>query len=125
MASVGSMATVWHGVVNPPRTAQPRTWRYDDAPILLRQGQEMGRFLLGSAVVMLFPKGRTTSNPDWAPGGTVRLGEQMAQREESGARTERASTGPLRRAAPRADGAGRQTGQSVRTPAPPAQRTGP
>jgi phosphatidylserine decarboxylase len=26
---VGSMATVWHGVVNPPRTRQVREWRYD------------------------------------------------------------------------------------------------
>ena len=50
---VGSMATVWHGVVNPPRVAQPREWRYDEQDVRLRQGDEMGRFLLGSTVVVL------------------------------------------------------------------------
>jgi phosphatidylserine decarboxylase len=78
---VGSMATVWHGVVNPPRTRQVRDWRYDggeQAPVELRQGDEMGRFLLGSTVVMLFPPGPLHFNPAWAPGGAVRLGEAMA-----------------------------------------------
>ena len=77
---VGSMATVWHGVVNPPRTRDIRTWRYDDQNLVLKQGDEMGRFLLGSTVVMLFPAGRTTFNPDWAPEGAVRLGEMMGVR---------------------------------------------
>ncbi|WP_096697221.1 archaetidylserine decarboxylase [Polaromonas sp. AER18D-145] len=76
---VGSMATVWHGVVNPPRTKQVREWRYDgQPPVELAQGDEMGRFLLGSTVVMLFPRGPCRFNPDWAPGAAVRLGEMMA-----------------------------------------------
>jgi phosphatidylserine decarboxylase len=75
---VGSMATVWHGVVNPPRVAKVREWRYDDKTIALKQGEEMGRFLLGSTVVMLFPKGDLTFNPAWQPGGAIRLGEVMA-----------------------------------------------
>ena len=75
---VGSMATVWHGVVNPPRTRHVRQWRYEREAIVLRQGQEMGRFLLGSTVVMLFPKNVVTFNPDWAPARAVRLGEAMA-----------------------------------------------
>jgi len=75
---VGSMATVWHGVVNPPRAAQLREWRYDDGQLVLKQGDEMGRFLLGSTVVMLFPAGSLQFNPDWAPARAVRLGEAMA-----------------------------------------------
>ncbi len=78
---VGSMATVWHGVVNPPRTKEVREWRYTDdgqPPVELAQGDEMGRFLLGSTVVLLFPKGPCHFNPDWAPGAAVRLGEMMA-----------------------------------------------
>lgn len=75
---VGSMATVWHGVVNPPRTRDIREWRYDDKPVVLEQGAEMGRFLLGSTVVMLFPKNVVTFVPDWAPSRPVRLGEAMA-----------------------------------------------
>ena len=78
---VGSMATVWHGVVNPPRGKVVRSWDYPNEPtsaIRLKQGDEMGRFLLGSTVVLLFPKGALQFNPSWAPGGAVRLGESMA-----------------------------------------------
>ena len=75
---VGSMATVWHGVVNPPRTGHVRQWRYEPGSVVLRQGQEMGRFLLGSTVVMLFPKDVASFHPDWAPARPVRLGEAMA-----------------------------------------------
>jgi phosphatidylserine decarboxylase len=75
---VGSMATVWHGVVNPPRTRDIREWRYDDKDIRLAKGEEMGRFLLGSTVVMLFPKNVVAFHPDWAPARPVKLGEAMA-----------------------------------------------
>ena len=74
---VGSMATVWHGVVNPPRVQEVREWRYDDQDIQLEKGAEMGRFLLGSTVVMLFPQPGVEFNPAWAPGGAIRMGETM------------------------------------------------
>ena len=74
---VGSVATVWHGTVNPPRTREIREWRYDDQDIRLSKGQEMGRFLLGSTVVMLFPKNVLVFHEDWAPSRPVRLGEAM------------------------------------------------
>ncbi len=81
---VGSMATVWHGVVNPPRSGTLREWHYGDGsgepPLRLPQGAEMGRFLLGSTVVLLFPAGPLHFSPDWAPGRSVRLGEAMATR---------------------------------------------
>ena len=77
---VGSMATVWHGVVNPPRVADVREWHYTAAgqSVDLERGEEMGRFLLGSTVVMLFPKPALQFNPEWAAGRGVRLGEVMA-----------------------------------------------
>lgn len=75
---VGSVATVWHGVVTPPRSGALREWRYDKERIELAQGEEMGRFLLGSTVVLLFPKGPLAFNPDWHAGASVRLGEVMA-----------------------------------------------
>jgi len=78
---VGSMATVWHGVVNPPRAGEIRTWNYE-LELVLKQGEEMGRFLLGSTVVMLFPKGPLVFNPAWAPGGAIRMGEVMANHAE-------------------------------------------
>jgi phosphatidylserine decarboxylase len=80
---VGSVATVWHGVVNPPRTGTIREWHYDNENIVLAKGKEMGRFLLGSTVVMLFPKNVVTFMPDWAPSRPVRLGEAMATAQPS------------------------------------------
>ena len=77
---VGSMATVWHGIVNPPRPAGVREWRYDDNPVELAQGEEMGRFLLGSTVVLLFPKDTLKFNPYWCPARIIRMGEKLGQR---------------------------------------------
>jgi phosphatidylserine decarboxylase len=78
---VGSMATVWHGVVNPPRVRQVRQWHYRDQPITLQQGDEMGRFLLGSTVVMLWPQSAGLRfNPEWVAARPIRMGEVMAQR---------------------------------------------
>lgn len=74
---VGSMATVWHGMVNPPRPGVVREWRYEEQNIKLKKGEEMGRFLLGSTVVMLFPKNNLTFNPDWSPTRAIRMGEIM------------------------------------------------
>ena len=76
---VGSMATVWHGVVNPPRSPNVREWTYaDQPPIHLQQGDEMGRFLLGSTVVMLWPKNTLRLCEDWVATRPVRMGEVMA-----------------------------------------------
>lgn len=77
---VGSMATVWHGMVNPPRPGAVREWRYDDKEISLEKGQEMGRFLLGSTVVMLFPKNMLDFNPAWLPTKSLRMGEAMGNK---------------------------------------------
>jgi phosphatidylserine decarboxylase len=73
------MATVWHGMVNPPRRRQVETWEYTtEHPVALRQGEEMGRFLLGSTVVLLWPDQALRFNPEWGAGKPVRLGEVMA-----------------------------------------------
>ena len=83
---VGSMATVWHeaidgvkgGIINPPRSKNIRTWTYLEKNIFLKQGDEMGRFLLGSTVVMLFEKDTLQFNVDWQPTRVIKLGEAMA-----------------------------------------------
>jgi phosphatidylserine decarboxylase len=87
---VGSMATVWHGVVNPPRPGQLREWRYEDQQLRFAPGEEMGRFLLGSTVVLLFPSNTLKFNAEWAPHRAVRHGEKMGER--SGQTTAPAAT---------------------------------
>ncbi len=77
---VGSMATPWHGVVNPERHGRISEWTYESSPVLLKKGEEMGRFLLGSTVVMLFKANTIAFNADWAPERKVRLGEMMGNR---------------------------------------------
>lgn len=77
---VGSIATVWHGIVNPPRSKRIREWKYTDQAIELKQGEEMGRFLLGSTVVMLFPNNTLQFNPDWSATRAIKLGEVMAMK---------------------------------------------
>jgi phosphatidylserine decarboxylase len=79
---VGSMATVWHeaenGIINPPRSKNIRTWTYADKNIALKQGDEMGRFLLGSTVVMCFEKNALQFNADWQPARDIKLGEKLS-----------------------------------------------
>ena len=77
---VGSMATVWHGQVNPPRPGTIKEWDYAPGEVVLKKGDEMGRFLLGSTVVMLFPKRRLRFTEAWAPTRPIRMGEAMGQR---------------------------------------------
>jgi phosphatidylserine decarboxylase len=77
---VGSMATVWHGVVNPKRPQKISEWDYSGEDIVLKKGDEMGRFLLGSTIVMLFQAGTIGFNGDWAPERKVVLGELMGNK---------------------------------------------
>lgn len=77
---VGSMATVWHGVINEQRCRQISKWSYEDEAIVLKQGDEMGRFLLGSTIVMLFRQSTIRFNKHWVPERGVRFGELMGDK---------------------------------------------
>jgi phosphatidylserine decarboxylase len=78
---VGSMTTVWHGDVTPRRGRQRTDLRVDRSlgPLSLRKAAEMGRFNMGSTVILLTPPGFA----DWLPGITagspVRMGEALAR----------------------------------------------
>ena len=74
---VGSMATAWHGVVNAQRDGQVHTWDYSDQSIELAQGDEMGRFMLGSTVVLLWPAQTLQLAPAMQPKATVRMGQVL------------------------------------------------
>ena len=78
-----SISTVWAGIVNPPRTAAVRQWDYPesgDGAVVLRKGEEMGAFRLGSTVINLFPYGSVRLNERLKAGVETRMGETMAQR---------------------------------------------
>ena len=74
---VGSMATVWQGQIK--REGAVHEWTYAPGQVDLAQGDEMGRFLLGSTVVMLFHPSALQFNPAWQPAGAIRMGELMAK----------------------------------------------
>ena len=54
---VGSMETVWHGRVTPPYRRRVTTWRYESDELMYARGDELGRFNMGSTVILLLPPG--------------------------------------------------------------------
>ena len=78
---VAGIETVWSGQVAPP-TGEPSTCDYQSlpAPVALGKGEEMGRFKLGSTVILLFPKGSMNWDEKYVAGTTTRLGEALASR---------------------------------------------
>lgn len=79
---VGSIATAWHGVVNPTRTGKVAKWAYGDHDVVLKKGAEMGRFLLGSTIVLLFRRDVIAFNKAWEAERPVHLGEMMGNRPD-------------------------------------------
>ena len=76
---VGSMETVWAGQVTPPPRIRPdRTYEVDEA-IHLGKGAEMGRFNMGSTVILLIGPDRSTWSPGLRTGDKVRMGERIGQ----------------------------------------------
>jgi phosphatidylserine decarboxylase len=78
---VGSIATVWHGDITPrrPHRLTDLPLAGTRSPLPLEKGAEMGRFNMGSTVILLTPPGFA----DWLPGFTcgsgIRMGEALAR----------------------------------------------
>lgn len=81
-AIVGSVATVWHGRVHPPRRASVQRWDYAQQGVALGRGEEMGRFLMGSTVVALWQGRNLRFDAQLAPDARVRMGQSLAEWEE-------------------------------------------
>ena len=75
---VGGMATTWHGTVNAQRKGQIQMWDYTSGQVELARGAELGRFMLGSTVVLCLPDIGVKFQPEWLPGAPVRMGQGMA-----------------------------------------------
>ncbi|MDO9047422.1 MAG: archaetidylserine decarboxylase [Methylobacter sp.] len=76
---VSSVETVWHGVVTPPSITSVQSWQYrDDAPTL-KIGEEMGRFNMGSTIIVLFGKDKAEWDSEFKVEKTVKLGELIGR----------------------------------------------
>jgi phosphatidylserine decarboxylase len=74
--NVAAIETVWHGLVTPPKGKKVTEYDYEHSDREFARGEEMGRFNMGSTVILL-----TTEKVQWAshlqPGRTLRIGEMI------------------------------------------------
>ena len=75
--NVGSIATVWAGDITP--AARRSVTRLGSPQLFLRKGAELGRFNMGSTVIVLFEPGRAVLDAGIAPGSVVRMGEPLGR----------------------------------------------
>lgn len=83
---VGSIETAWHGVVTPPAGRVMRRWRYDseEHPIRLARGEEMGRFNMGSTVIVLFGPQALDWTEAIKPKASIHMGQRLGTRRLTG-----------------------------------------
>ena len=79
--NVAGLETVWSGAVTPPHGGIMRTWCYEDDsnPVRLARGAEMGRFNMGSTVIVLFPPATVDWRDDLGVESGVRVGETLGR----------------------------------------------
>ncbi|MGD8408011.1 MAG: archaetidylserine decarboxylase [Thiohalophilus sp.] len=77
---VASIETVWHGTVTPPTHHEIQHWDYHSHPVTLQEGEEVGRFNMGSTVILLFGKDAITFNSELGHGSHVQMGQQLGSR---------------------------------------------
>ena len=86
--NVASIETVWAGMITPPLGTTIRHWNYPcdgDGAVRLSQGAELGRFNMGSTVILLFGPQQVRWEHDLRPGATVRMGQPLANVSAQGA----------------------------------------
>ena len=75
--NVGSIETVWAGEVTPPRARTVHARSYAGDAVQLARGEEMGRFNMGSTVILLFPPDAVRWQPDLRADAPVRLHQAL------------------------------------------------
>lgn len=76
---VASIETTWQGVITPPRSKQIQRWQYQDDGTMLNKAQEMGRFNMGSTVILLFAKDMIEWHKELQPELPVQLGQLLGK----------------------------------------------
>jgi len=75
---VAGIETVWAGqVAPPPRDLVEVDYLRLPAAVSLEKGAEMGRFMLGSTVILLFPRDTVCWDEVYGAGVSTRLGEKL------------------------------------------------
>jgi phosphatidylserine decarboxylase len=77
--NVGSIAIVGHGDITPRRPRRPVRFPPSEPPRHFAKGEEIGRFNMGSTVIVLLPPGQATLDPACVAGATVRVGEAIGE----------------------------------------------
>jgi phosphatidylserine decarboxylase len=76
--NVASIETVWAGEITPPQRSSVQTWDYGKDDIQLAKGAEVGRFNMGSTVILLFAKDRIRWDASYAAATATRMGRKLA-----------------------------------------------
>ncbi|MCW8871602.1 MAG: archaetidylserine decarboxylase [Xanthomonadales bacterium] len=76
---VSSIETVWAGVITPPYGRKVTHGDWSRRDIVLQRGQEMGRFNMGSTVIVLLPPGAVSSLDDFGPDDVVLMGQKLGR----------------------------------------------
>jgi len=74
---VGSIETVWHGAVTPPHRRSLRRFHYGEDGPHFERGHEIGRFNMGSTVIVLLPAGAVDWTSAHEPGDALRMGTSL------------------------------------------------
>lgn len=86
--NVASIETVWAGAITPPLGKTLQHWNYPphgDGAVRLDKGAEMGRFNMGSTVIVLFGPGQVRWESEIKLGATVRMGQRLGKMAKSAA----------------------------------------
>lgn len=76
---VSSIETTWHGVITPPSIKSVRSWQYQENAPVIDKGEEMGRFNMGSTIIVLFGKNKVAWDATFTADKTVKLGEKIGR----------------------------------------------
>ena len=80
--NVASIETIWAGVITPPLGDRIRRWRYPETgadEIVLEKGAEIGRFNMGSTVILLFARDAVRWDPAIHAEAAVRMGQKLGE----------------------------------------------
>ena len=75
---VSSTETVWAGEVTPNKNKSVSVTDYTGQDIRLEKGEEMGRFNMGSTVILLMPPNSTERVAGFEAGSAVKVGQRLA-----------------------------------------------